>query len=695
MGSQELLEIFKNEAEEIIQNLESALLTLEDNPDDETINNLFRYLHTMKGSSGIAGFGEVSEFAHHVESLADKIRSGELAVSSDIIDILLRAVDWFKAKIFDPESGYDFELNRQLILDDLASIGNHIPVKEKKEELNVFRIRIKFREDIFEYGTDPLILLEDLYVSSDEIVEWNVSKEKLPDLDQMDPQKVYLCWKMIVKTKLSEKEITDIFLFVKDDNDIDIADITDSYEEDDDIDIVNENNRLGDLLLKKGIVTEDELNSILQLQDYKNKKLGELIVEKGFATKKDLDKALQVQGKIRNKIESSTVRVDTHKLDNLMNLLGEIVIGQSAITRYADELDDDTGYSLKNALYGLDRITREFQEQIMSIRMIPIGPTFGQFKRFVRDSSHKLGKSIKLEITGEDTELDKTVVEKISDPLKHMIRNSIDHGIESSEERVAAGKSEEGTIYLDAYHREGNVYIEIKDDGRGLDRKRIREKAVDKGLLGKDEEISDSRLISFIFHPGFSTAQQAGEFSGRGVGMDVVKNNIEALRGSVDVSSEEGRGSVFKIKMPLTLAIIDGMLFRVGSSTYIVPLLSIVESIQPKKEEVQTIEGKGEVVLVRGKYISLLRLYDFFSEEPDNKNPWESLLIIVEADGRHMALMIDDLIGQQQIVIKSLDNIITNKKSVSGAAILGDGKVALILDVHGLVKDFSFEGVAK
>ncbi len=382
-----------------------------------------------------------------------------------------------------------------------------------------------------------------------------------------------------------------------------------------------ENQRIGDILVQKGVITQKELDDVLAVQDQQNRKLGDILVEKGLASEKDLQKALGIQNEIRKKIENSTVRVDTIKLDNLMNLLGEIVIGQSAISRIADELDDEKGYVLKNALYGLDRITREFQEQIMSIRMIPVGPTFTQFKRFVRDSAHQLGKSIRLEVRGNETELDKTVIEKISDPLKHMIRNAIDHGIETPEQRREKGKAEEGLVLLNAYHQEGNVYIEVSDDGQGLDLNRIRQKAREKGLLGKDEEVSEDRLLNFIFMPGFSTAAQVGELSGRGVGMDVVRNDISALRGSVEIRTGKDQGTLFRIKLPLTLAIIEGMLCRVGHNVYIIPLLSIVESIQPKQEEVQTVKGQGEVVLVRGEYVSLVRLYSYFGVNGQYTNP--------------------------------------------------------------------------
>jgi two-component system, chemotaxis family, sensor kinase CheA len=321
--------------------------------------------------------------------------------------------------------------------------------------------------------------------------------------------------------------------------------------------------------------------------------------------------------------------------------------------------------------------------------MIQVGPTFAQFRRFVRDMSKQEGKLIHLEVRGAETELDKTVIEKISDPLKHMIRNAVDHGIETPDERERAGKNPEATIQLNAYHQEGNVYIEVSDDGWGLDLERIRERALTRGLLKKGEDASREKLVSMVFMPGFSTADSVGELSGRGVGMDVVKNNISELRGTVDIVTEKGKGTTIRIKLPLTMAIIEGMLCRVGRSVYIIPLLSIVESIKPKREDIRSVEKQGEVVQVRGEYVSLIRLYEYYGIKPEKENPWDALLIIVESTGTKLALMVDDLIGQQQVVIKSLDSYITKDRSISGAAIMGDGTVALIVDIHGLLNDLS------
>lgn len=694
----EILEIFHNEAKELLENIESELVQLEEFYSKETVNSLFRYFHTLKGSSGIAGLVEVSEFTHEIETLLDKFRNDEVGVTSELIDAILGSIDLIKIMIFSPESvSIDFEDKKNILIATINSASgeasSHSPVSIETSDssrFSFYRIKIKFREDIFEFGIDPLMILEDI-VEIGELLEFKVDRSALPSLEKMDPQKCYLSWFIVVKTKEHVQKLDEIFLFVRDDNTIEVTDVSSQYQEDLS-ENVHEDKKLGEILIKKGLITEDELMSVLNTKA-PNQQLGKALVKSKLVTEADIQNALGLQVEVRKKIESATIRVETNKLDNLLNLLGEIVIGQSSISRFVEELDDDKAYAMKNSLYALNRSTRQFQEQIMQMRMIPIGPTFSQFKRFVRDTARQNGKEIKLVTRGNETELDKTVVEEITDPLKHMIRNAIDHGIESTEERMKCGKVSSGTITLNAYHQEGSIFIEVSDDGKGLDAQRIREVAVDKGVVAKDKELTIDETYSLIFKPGFSTSQAVGDLSGRGVGMDVVKSNIDSLRGAVKIISRQGEGTTFRVKLPLTLAIIDGMLIRVGSHVYIIPLLSIIESIQPTREDVKTIKGQGEVVMVRNEYVPLLRLHDYFDLEPVYQNPWEALLVIVESNGEKLAVMIDDLIGQQQIVIKSLDSYITSNKSVSGAAILGDGDVALILDIHGLLTDISYDGV--
>jgi two-component system, chemotaxis family, sensor kinase CheA len=687
MIDQALAEVFRTEATEVLYNIEADLVLLEEKSDKETLNRLFRYYHTLKGSSGIAGLDKVSEFTHHLESLLDDMRSEKFQADQDIIDLLLDSVDWIKGAIMRDDDIQHQPAVRDILLKRLLVYKNKSAVETPVEisKPMIFRIKISFRPDIFNFGLDPLTIVEDL-AETGEVIDMHPEPENVPTLSQIDPEKCYLHWRFVIKTDDSSK-IDAALMFVKDDNPIEVIDVTSEYAGNAEKD--QNEKKLGEILVQKGILTGDELSDVLREQEKSNTKLGEIIVKKGYATEKDLKNALGIQEDIKKKVETGTVRVDTGKLDRLMNLLGEIVIGQSAISRVAEALEENDGYALKNALHGLDRTTREFQEQIMAIRMIQIGSLFSQFKRFVRDTSKAIGKEINLVIEGEETEFDKTVIERIGDPLKHMVRNAIDHGIETRSEREKVGKNPIGTIKLNAYHQEGHVYIEVIDDGKGIDYNKVIEKARSLGLIKSDDVISNERISDLIFLPGLSTADQVGDLSGRGVGMDVVKTNIESLRGTVEVISDKDTGSIFRIKLPLTLAIIEGMLCKVGNSVYIIPLLSIIESIRPDKEDIKTIEEKGEVVFVRGEYIPLIRLYSYFNIQSEYTNPWESLVITVESGGRKLALMIDDLIGQQQIVIKSLDSFLLKNGAISGAAILGDGNVALIIDVHGMLSDLN------
>lgn len=719
MNNDGMRELFLQEAGEILTVLETDLLDLEERSDRDTVDEIFRQVHTLKGGAGMVGFRNIYEFTHRLESVLDMVRTGCFEADADLVDVMLKGVDWIRGEMSEaPDHGGD-ELKARLLerLADLAAAkgiplpdpkitapaarGNDagpVPIAPKEDgRPRTYRIKAGFRPDVFFRGIDPLLTIMQLnHIGT--VRRLKVDKRALPDFDSMDPETCYLGWEMELESDRPRREVEDIFMFVRDESTIEIEDLG-KIDEASALGDVSANPpdaasgpdatapRIGDILVSGGVLSEEELEMVLQEQRSSSGKIGDLAVRMGFATEKDVRAALGEQEKCRKRAEVSTVRVDTSKLDSLLNLLGEIVIGQSAVTRIAEELDEERALRFKSALYALERTTRVFQEQIMSIRMIPIGPTFEHFRRFVRETAKGLGKDIRLEYSGGETELDKTVIEMIGDPLKHMIRNALDHGIETADERRMAGKPEAGTVALRAYHQEGTILIEIEDDGRGLDRRRIREKAEKLGLIGPSEDVGDTRLFSFLFNPGFSTAEKVGELSGRGVGLDVVRTNVESLRGTVELSSNEGRGTLFRIKLPLTLAIIEGMLIRVGSNVYILPLLSIVESVRPGRDELKTIEGRGEVIHVRGEYLSLIRLGGFFGVDAEFADPWESLVVVVESGGSRAGLMVDELLGQQQIVIKSLESYITAGRAVSGAAILGDGHVALIIDVHGLISD--------
>lgn len=437
---------------------------------------------------------------------------------------------------------------------------------------------------------------------------------------------------------------------------------------------------LGEILVEKGEITEDDLDNALEEQEkLQQKKLGEIIVEKGIASKETIDSALKTLPATAP--VSETVKVDIQKIDSLVNLVGELVIANALIK---DLLENTNSTSNKNISH-LGKIVKDIQDQVMSIRMVPIKSTFQKMSRLVRDVSKKAGKKVKLEVSGEETELDKSVIETIGDPLVHILRNSVDHGIEPEEERIAAGKPALGHVHLDAFHKGGNILIEIRDDGRGLRKDKLLKKAIEKGIVSENATLTEQQIFGLIFAAGFSTADKITDISGRGVGMDVVKKNIERLRGRVEISSEEGKGTKISIKLPLTMAIIDGMIVQVGNQKYIVPMLSIEESIRPKKDDISTVQQRGEVINVRGNILPMVRLHHWYNVEPKKYDPWEAIILIVESEGQRCGILVDDLIGQQQIVIKRLGEQFRNVKGVSGSAILGDGRVGLILDVGGIM----------
>ena len=413
------------------------------------------------------------------------------------------------------------------------------------------------------------------------------------------------------------------------------------------------------------------------------KPLGEILVEKGITTPEKVENALKIQSTTGKK-SAETVKVDTQKLDNLVNLVGELVIANALMNEVLVNANNTNTVANKN-LSQLSKIVKDIQDQVMSMRMVPLKATFQKMARLVRDVSTKAGKKVRLEVSGEETELDKTVIEEIGDPLVHIIRNSVDHGIEPHDERIAKGKPAEGLVRLNAFHKGGNIVIEIEDDGKGLCKDKLLKKAIEKGLVEEGASLSDQQIYNLIFAAGFSTAEKITDISGRGVGMDVVKKNVERLRGKVDISTVEGKGTKISIKLPLTLAIIDGMIVQVGNEKYIIPMLSIEESIRPNKEHISTVQHRGELINIRGKLLPIVRLHNLYNVKPKKTNPWEALILIVEGEGQRCGVLVDDLLGQQQIVIKSLGEQFRNVRGVSGSAILGDGCVSLILDVGGIM----------
>jgi two-component system chemotaxis sensor kinase CheA len=442
--------------------------------------------------------------------------------------------------------------------------------------------------------------------------------------------------------------------------------------------------RLGEIMVERGIVGKAELHAALVRQEAEpDKKLGEILVEAGLAKPKEVVSALRNQKTGVSQRADLQVKVDTKKLDNLVDMAGELVIAQSMLRQHP-QIASAADQRLVHTLGQLNQISTSLQAMTMSLRMVPIKSTFQKMLRLVRDLSRNSNKDVLLTMSGEETEIDRNVVDDLYEPMVHMIRNSVDHGLETPDARMAAGKDPTGEIHLKAFHRSGNIIVQINDDGRGLNRQGIIETAKTNGLISDESNMSDDEIYNLIFRPGFSTAKEVSEISGRGVGLDVVKKGIEKLRGRVDINTRPGEGTTIVISLPLTLAIIEGMLVRVGEERYVLPALSIIESFQPRKEQYATVEGKGELILTRGRLIPLVRLHELFGCSSDVVDPWKGLVVTVEYDDKQMCLLLDELLGKEEVVIKSMGDYLKNVQGISGGAILGDGKVGLILDMAGL-----------
>jgi len=693
----ELTQIFLDESEEEIRELETGLIRLEEQGEDaETINRIFRAAHTIKGSAGLVGFEKVSNFTHTIENILDRIRNNQLKVTKKLISHLLESVDVLKRMISATAEGEEIDsmavediTNRLKRFSGIEAPLEAAPVKEKKKlEERIYSIFMGFRPDLFLTGQDPLMLIREL-ADIGELLEVRPYTTTLPDFYTIIPTTCYISWDIRLKTRQPLSEIQNIFIFVTDENDIRISDITDQYKGGIDMSLAEK--PIGEILVERGHVRGEDVLETLK----EHKTTGEALVEKGKVPKAVIDKVVKEQSESRKAVKTSTIRVDTDKLDKLVNLVGEMVISVARLSQLASEVrDEKVARTLANANAALERISRDLQEQVMRVRMVPVEGTFNRFRRVVRDLAFEQGKKIDLKMSGTETELDKNVIEQIGDPLKHMIRNSIDHGIETPQERLASGKPEVGIIWLKAFQREGNIFIQISDDGRGINKDKLLNKARDKGLAPADKNYTDEEIFQFMFAPGLSTADKVTELSGRGVGMDVVKRNIEGLRGTVDVRSELGKGSTFTVKLPLTLAIIDGMMVKVGSEVLTVPLSVIDKSVRPKPEEVKTVEGKGELIDIRGDYIPLVRLYELFEIPTEKLDPTQALVLIVQSSKSRYGILVDDVLGQTQAVIKSIDKNFRKIDGTSGATILGDGRVSLILDIYGIER-MAFEGATE
>ncbi len=664
---------FVEESLEGLDIMESVLLDM--NPgatDAEAIDNIFRAAHSIKGGAATFGLGNIASFTHVVETLLDEIRNGERDITQDAIVLFLSSVDCIRemlsadqnSEVVDQEhieqvkAGLDKMLGSTQESETASTEDNNAVASAATQDAG-WQIIFKPFPGMLRTGNDVVRMFRELAGLGDFTVV--VDTENLPPLVDMDPEEAYLSWDITLQGDIEKSQISEIFEWVEDDCELEILPLADSHIE----------------------IVANGSNETEKATD--ESKPMDLQVASPPPERRVEEDRRQPARKAASP-ESSSIRVGIDKVDDLINMVGELVITQSMLSQLGEDFDMSRVERLNDGLAELERNTRELQESVMRIRMLPISFAFNRFPRMVHDLSAKLDKKIELTMSGEQTELDKTVMEKIGDPLVHLVRNSIDHGIETPEARKAAGKSETGVVNLNAYHQGGNIIIEISDDGAGLNYEKILAKAIERGLVGENEELPEEKVYELLFEPGFSTADVVSDVSGRGVGMDVVKRNIMALGGGVDVKSVKGEGSTFTIRLPLTLAILDGQLVRVGDNTYIIPLVSIVESLLVDQKNVNEIAGKAEVYQLRSDYLPIIRLYDVFGIEPDRRSLDDGLLVVVEGDSKKGGLLVDELLGQQQVVIKSLETNFRRVEGLSGATILGDGTVALIVDVAGVVR---------
>ena len=670
---------FFDESFEALDTMEAALLKLNVGaPEPELVNTIFRVAHSIKGGSATFGFSEVASFTHTCETILDELRGNRMQVTRSITDLLLKSVDVMREMLravqqktpVDAQRVADLQFDLELAIAQKTPPAAAAPVPtpaaaaaaapQKAKVAHRWRIGFRPFPQLFVRGNDPLRMVRELSELGDLTVTLDASQ--VPALKELDPESCYFAWELTVETDATRENIDQVFDWAEGDCELHIADEYAAPSEPEPAPIAAQSANVVALTPDAKAAEPSSRAAIAPAAEH-----GDAPTKQGLS-------------------DSSSIRVSTEKIDELMNTVGELVITQSMLSALGDKVAGAVAEQLRSGLAQLERNVRELQESVMRVRMLPISFVFSRFPRMVRDLSQRLGKNVDLKMSGDQTELDKTVLEKIGDPLVHLVRNSVDHGVEAPDVRVAAGKSPSGTVYLEAYHKGGNITVEVGDDGGGLNKDRIVAKARSRGLIEPNETLSDEQIYELIFMAGFSTAEQTTDISGRGVGMDVVRRNIKELGGTIEVRSSLGKGSRFIITLPLTLAIVDGQSVAVGSETYIVPLITIIESLQLKPGMVNRVAGQGEVFWFRDSYLPVVRLHEVFGLKPRTTQLHEGLIMVVEGEGRRVGLFVDDLLGQQQVVIKSLETNFRRVDGVSGATILGDGAVALILDVPGLIR---------
>lgn len=672
-------QVFFEESFEGLEIMEHQLLQLQaGTPDLETVNTIFRAAHSIKGGAGTFGFSDVAQFTHSVETLLDEIRAGQRQVTNEYIDLFLQSVDVLRDLLQALKDHEKPSLERaqelQLALQKVLNGDNSQdaqPAEEnsaEEESSGGWLIDFKPGEEILRSGNEPFRMMREIsQLVGRENMEVTVNQEQLPDINALDPESCYLSWEVRVTKCIDVAQLKEVFEWVEDECDITYRPLSVTPES-------SNNDSKGD------VVSPDATIEVAEVPPVN--------VSSARPATADVAPVTKDKTSTQKRSGDTSIRVSIDKVDSLINMVGELVITQSMLSQLGQEFDMNLLARLQQGLMQLEQNTRELQESVMKIRMLPISFAFSRFPRLVRDLGGQLGKQVKLVLQGEETELDKTVMEKIGDPLVHLVRNSLDHGLESTNKRLQAGKPEAGTIILNAYHQGGNIVIEIRDDGAGLNEDKILTKAIERGLVSEHDALTPQEIHQLIFLPGFSTADSVSDISGRGVGMDVVRRNIQELNGNIDVHSVAGKGSTFTIRLPLTLAILDGQLVRVANEKYVIPLVSIVESIQLDAKDMSHIAGSQPVMPLRDEYIPIVYLNRVFNLS-DGPDLTDAMLVVVDSDNGKIGLVVNELLGQQQVVIKSLEQNYERVSGISGATILGDGTVALIIDVTGLHKHSS------
>ncbi len=702
----ELTSVFIQEGREQLQAMEDGLLQLEQQPDNhDNINSIFRAAHTVKGASGVIECHFIEAFTHKAENVLDRLRNGEIQVSSELTGLLLRCCDHLGRLMDVLEAGQaeppaEVSAAGNTLLEELSaymvtpepSAGGMVEAESEVEtsgggvvNTDSWHISVRFGPHMLRGGMDPLSFLRYL-TSLGEILALETIPDALPAADEMDPEACYLGFEIRLQTRATKADIERVFDFCRDDCELRILPPNSKLTEYLKLiqELPEDEMRLGEILVRCGALTQHELDDGLSSQqsgtsDEPTAPIGEILIEQKVVQKEVVEAAASKQTRVQEKkaVEARSIRVQADKLDQLIDLVGELVIAGASANLLAQRSGQG---ELVESTSILSRLVENIRDAALQLRMVQIGETFSRFNRVVRDVSKELGKEIDLVISGAETELDKSVVEKIGDPLMHLVRNSMDHGIEAGDAREAAGKSRRGRVELNAYHDSGSIVIEVVDDGRGLPRDKILQKAIDKGLVQPTQTLTDQEIINLIWEPGFSTVEQVTNLSGRGVGMDVVRRNIQGLRGSCEVSSVEGQGCTFTIRLPLTLAIIDGFLVGVGKASYVIPLDMVIECIELAHDDGE----ERNYLNLRGEVLPFVRLRKMF--EIDGPRPLRENVVVVQYAGYKAGIVVDQLLGEFQTVIKPLSSIFRHLRGIGGSTILGSGEVALILDVQSLVQ---------